>query len=124
MFEKYYEKIYKVLQSAGEGGATVGKIARQIKHAKSTTWGALQEMVERELIDRVENYDHTDYKQVRYFYFQLPLFNELNFSQTVHNESDYNDGWDGLRGCSQCGNDTTGTLCHQCAHQAMIDREG
>lgn len=73
MFEKYYEKIYGALEKSGAGGSTVGKIAKQIKHAKSTTWSTLQEMVDRELITRVENYDHTDYKQVRYFYHQLPL---------------------------------------------------
>lgn len=32
--------------------------------------------------------------------------------------------WDGLRGCINCGNDTTGTYCHSCAHQNMIDKYG
>jgi len=31
------------------------------------------------------------------------------------------EGWDGLRGCSQCGNDTTCDLCSNCRHQRMID---
>lgn len=31
--------------------------------------------------------------------------------------------WDGLRGCEQCGNDTTGRLCRSCAEQEMIDND-
>lgn len=33
------------------------------------------------------------------------------------------DGWDGLRGCDICGNDTTGRLCTSCAQQEMIDND-
>lgn len=33
-------------------------------------------------------------------------------------------GWDGLRGCAICGNDTTGRLCRSCAEQEMIDNDG
>lgn len=29
--------------------------------------------------------------------------------------------YDGLRGCVNCGNDTTGRLCRSCAEQEMID---
>lgn len=29
--------------------------------------------------------------------------------------------WDGLHGCTICGNDTTGRLCRSCAEQEMID---
>lgn len=32
------------------------------------------------------------------------------------------EAWDGLRGCDNCGNDTTGRLCHSCATQEMIDK--
>lgn len=31
--------------------------------------------------------------------------------------------YDGLRGCANCGNDTTGRLCTSCAHQEMIDSD-
>ena len=30
---------------------------------------------------------------------------------------------DGLRGCANCGNDTTGRLCRLCAEQEAIDND-
>lgn len=104
-FEHYYEEIYTALQSAGEGGLTVGKIAKAIKHSKSMTWNALQEMVSRELIKRTENYDQTEYRQVRYHYFQLPLFPVDNL-----------EGWE----CVWCErfNDASRETCSHCGELA------
>lgn len=31
--------------------------------------------------------------------------------------------YDGLRGCEQCGDDTTNRLCHRCREQEMIDND-
>src|SRR5262245_54211073 len=48
----------------------------------------------------------------------------LNLDENMATEINPSDGWDGLRGCINCGNDTTGTYCHSCQHQNMIDKYG
>lgn len=48
----------------------------------------------------------------------------LNLYENMATEISPNDGWDGLRGCVNCGNDTTGTYCNSCQQQNMIDKFG
>jgi len=76
MFEKYYEKVYQALRRVGEGGLTIGALAKAVGHSKSHTWKVAKEMVERELIYRRDREDTSYSIRVTYHYYQLPLFGD------------------------------------------------
>jgi len=74
MHEKRYEEVYQALEQAGEGGMTIARLARVLRCSKSTAWNTVNEMVERELVNRVETPQGNSFKRITYHYFQLELF--------------------------------------------------
>lgn len=112
MYEKYYEPIYRSLESTGEKGVTVAQLARAIRRSKSTTWNAVNEMVDRELVKRVETPQGNQFKRVTYHYFQLSLFPQYADKHTWQDEAG------GLScECTMCGVEFGGSsdgFCSSC----------
>jgi len=65
--------IESVLASVGEGGLTVGQVAKRAKISKSYTWRLLQELVEAGLVYR-ENWKTETGYGIKYINTQLDFF--------------------------------------------------